>query len=108
MTIEELINNSKLIKKDIELYLPVYNSLINQLLILSQENNGVLPSEFILSDNHQIFINLERILNLFKLLNIEIDIINSNITLDIQLDETIPRTIYADNFYKLYLIKIQN
>jgi len=112
MTIEELINKTKLIKSDFinnnYLYLDAYNILINQLLILSQENNGVLPNEFILSDNTQVFVNLQNIVKLFKLLDIQTNLITADVSVNNKLNNRIPRTIYSDEFYKLYLVKIQN
>lgn len=108
MTIEELTSKAQLEKnnftKGIELYTSAYDVVINQLMILSRENNGVLPNEFILSDNKYLFVTFENILKIFKLLNIKIDSISNNVPVYVRMNGNIPEAIYSDEFYKLYHI----
>lgn len=110
MNIIELINKANLMKKDFilnyDLFESIYYTLLNQLLILAQENSGNLPNEFILSDGNQILINSNIILKFFNMIDIKVDSINNGVSIDIILDENIPRTTYADKYYILYHVKL--
>lgn len=110
MTIQKLINNAESEKANytngLTIFDSSYDTLISQLTILARENNGILPNEFIISDNKDLFLTFENILKIFKLINLKIDNITSDIPANIRMDGNIPRTVYANEFYKLYHVML--
>lgn len=106
MTIEVLTKNAK-DKKDIftegiSLYYTAYDVLINQLTILARENDGILPNEFILSDNKELFLTLDNITKILQLIDLKIVNISDNVSIQLRINGDIPETVYTDEYYKLY------
>ena len=104
MTIEELTKKSDLLKNKTLKKAAADDVLIEQLKLLAEENSGILPNEFILSDNKQTYVTFESILGLLKSVGIKIDNISSSIPSNIK---RIAKTPYAEKYNKLYHVKIR-
>ena len=77
--------------------------LVEQLKLLAEQNLGVLPNEFILSDNKLSYVTFESVLELLKSLGLDVD--------DVRIftpgeSKNIVTTRYAEKYTVLYHVKI--
>jgi len=104
INIDELTKKSDALKNKTLKKAAANDILVEQLKILAKENSGILPQEFILSDNKQSYITFESILELLKSLGLKIDDISSSLPAK---NKKIPRTNYTDKYNKLFYVKIK-